>query len=65
MNGFKDLGLRIAEGGDIENYCEMIVEENPCNTLFMRKYAQLLQVILLSFTFTRQNHVKLRIYPWV
>nr|GLL46776.1 EG45-like domain containing protein [Ipomoea trifida] len=31
------------KGGDIENYCEMIVEENPCNTLFMRKYAQLLQ----------------------
>nr|GMD77246.1 putative acetyltransferase A, auxiliary subunit [Ipomoea batatas] len=43
LDGFKDLGLGIDGDGEIENYCKMMVEENPSNPLFLRKYAQLLQ----------------------
>lgn len=54
LDGFKDSGLGIdGDGdGDIEEYYKMMVEENPSNPLFLRKYAQFLQVILLSFPFT-------------
>ncbi|RWR96528.1 RNA-processing protein [Cinnamomum micranthum f. kanehirae] len=37
-----DLGGGGGDGSDIENYYKKMVEENPCNGLFLRNYAQFL-----------------------
>lgn len=48
--GFDEFNLAVAnfdDGGDVEEYCKRMVDEYPCHPLFLRKYAQVLQVSLL------------------
>lgn len=46
--------------GDVEEYYKRVLKEDPCNPLFLRNYAQLLQVSLYVL-FLLRNHFSLSI----